>query len=271
MDIYVSLTFTKIKKNAFSKYLFQECCSNNIMKLAEIISILEKIAPPELADEWDSGIGLIVDRNEKIHRIATSLDVTDHVLKEAAAAGVDMLVSHHTPIYLPVNRISRDLGNTLKIAMDNEISIYVMHTNYDRAPGGVNDILAQLLGLDQIRTADMGRIGTITPTETATFARQVAEKLGTHVSYAGDHQIETVMVLGGSGLQKEFIEMALNEGVDAFVSGEMRHNALRYIDDISLIDATHYATENPAMKQLSKRLPVESVFIDHRPAVHVIS
>lgn len=241
------------------------------MKLAEIISILEKIAPPDLADEWDSGIGLIVDRNEEIHKIATSLDVTDHVLQEAAAAGADMLVCHHTPIYIPVNRISRDLGNTLKIALDNDISIYAMHTNYDRAPGGVNDVLAQLLGLDQIRTANMGRIGTISPTETAVFARQVAEKLGTHVSYAGDHRIETVMVLGGSGMQKEFIEMALNKDVDAFVSGEMRHSVIRYSEDISLIDATHYATENPAMKKLSERLPVESVFIDHKPTVHLIS
>jgi dinuclear metal center YbgI/SA1388 family protein len=244
--------------------------SNNTMKLAEIISILEKIAPPELADEWDRGIGLIVDRNEEIQKIATSLDLTDHVLKEAAAAGADMLVCHHPPIYIPVNRISRDLGNTLKIALDNKISIYAMHTNYDRAPGGVNDVLALLLGLDKVRTAGMGRIGTIAPTETAVFARQVAEKLGTHVTYAGDHLIETVMVLGGSGLQKEFIEIALHEGVDAFVSGEMRHNAIRYAEDISLIDATHYATENPAMKKLAERLPVESIFIDHKPSIHVI-
>lgn len=241
------------------------------MKRAEILQILENIAPPELAEEWDSGIGLIVDRNDEISRIATSLDVTDYVLQEAANAKADMLVSHHTPFYLPVNRISRDLGNTLKIALDNEISVYVMHTNYDRAPGGVNDILAQLLGLNQIRTAHMGRIGTITPTDTEVFAGQVAEKLGTHVCYAGHHRIETVMVLGGSGFQKEYIEIALQEGADAFVSGELRHNALRYINDISLIDATHYATENPAMKKLSERLPVESVFIDTRPPVRVIS
>lgn len=240
------------------------------MKLADIIQILEKIAPPELADEWDSGIGLIVDRNDEINKIATSLDVTDQVLEKAAAAGADLLVSHHTPIYLPVNRISRDLGNTLKIAMDNEISIYTMHTNYDRVHGGVNDILAQLLGLEQIRTADMGRIGIIAPADTKVFARQVAERLKTHVTYAGDHQIETVMVLGGSGLQKEFVETALNEGVDAFVSGEMRHNVIRYAKDISLIDATHYATENPSMKKLAERMPVESIFIDPKPPIHVI-
>jgi putative NIF3 family GTP cyclohydrolase 1 type 2 len=50
----------------------------------------------------------------------------------------------------------------------------------------------------------------------------------------------------------------------------MRHDVIPYARYISLIDANHYATENPAMQALTRRLPVESVFIDHRPQVHVI-
>ncbi|MCD4786310.1 MAG: Nif3-like dinuclear metal center hexameric protein, partial [Candidatus Eremiobacteraeota bacterium] len=77
------------------------------MKIAEITLFLEKIAPPELADESDRGrIGLILDRDNEINKIATALDVTDHVLHEAALSGADLLVAHHTPIYEPVNHIS---------------------------------------------------------------------------------------------------------------------------------------------------------------------
>lgn len=241
------------------------------MRLSEIITVLERIAPPELADESDAGrIGLVLDRGNRINKIATSLDVTDYVLEEAARANAGLLVAHHTPIYEPVNRLSKNLADTLKIALDNEISIYVLHTNYDRAQGGVNDVLAALLGLREIRSADMGRIGEVEPTDTAALAEFTARRLGTHIRYAGDHDIEKVMVLGGSGLRREYIEYALDMGADALVSGELRHDVLPYARDISLIDATHYATENPAMEELTRRLPIDSVFIDSRPHIRVI-
>ncbi len=241
------------------------------MNLTQITKFLENIAPPELADESDIGrIGLVLDRDNEVNKIATTLDVTDHVLLEAARSGADLLVAHHTPIYEPVNLLSKTLADTLKIALDNEISIYVMHTNYDRAQGGVNDVLAGLLGLEHTRTVDMGRIGDVAPTNTEELARLTAQRLDTHVQYAGDHSIESVMVLGGSGLRKEYIDMALDAGADALVSGELRHDVIKYSKEISLIDATHYATENPAMQALAGRLPVESVFIDNKPQVHVI-
>lgn len=242
------------------------------MKITEITPFLEKIAPPELADGSDRGrIGLILDLDNEINKIATALDVTDHVLQEAALAGADLLVAHHTLIYEPVSQISKTLADTLKIALDNDISIYVMHTNYDSAPGGVNDVLAELLGLSNVRTAGLGRIGNVAPTDTEELARFTVRQLDTHVTYIGDHEIETVMVMGGSGLRSEYIEMALDAGADAFISAEMRHDVIPYARYISLIDATHYATENPAMLKLVERLPVESVFIDHRPQVHVIA
>lgn len=241
------------------------------MKLTQIIKFLENIAPPELADESDIGrIGLILDRENEVNQIAASLDVTEHVLLEAARSGADLLVAHHTPMYEPVNRLSKTLADTLKIALDHDISIYVMHTNYDRAQGGVNDVLAGLLGLQHIRTIGMGRIGEIAPTHTEELAKGTALRLETHVQYAGDHPVESVMVLGGSGLRREYIEMAINAGADALVSGELRHDVIPYSKDISLIDATHYATENPAMRSLAGRLPVKSVFIDCKPQVRVI-
>ncbi len=241
------------------------------MKLTKITKFLENIAPPELADESDIGrIGLVLDRDNEVNKIATALDVTEQVLLDAAQSGADLLVAHHTPIYEPVNLLSKTLADTLKIALDNEISIYVMHTNYDRAQGGVNDVLAKLLGLEHTRNIGLGRIGDVAPTNTEALARLTAQRLDTHVQYAGDHPVESVMVLGGSGLRKEYIEMAMDAGADALVSGELRHDVIPYSKDISLIDATHYATENPAMQALAGRLPVESVFIDCKPQVHVI-
>ncbi len=232
------------------------------MNLRELIPILESIAPPELAEEFDKGrIGLVLDRAADVQKIVVSLDPTDHVLKEAVSFGANLLITHHTLIFDPVNLISKRLSETLKLSIDNDISIYTMHTNYDKAEGGVNDVLAGILGLHNIIQLPLGRIGDIKPCSASEFASFISEKLDTHVQYAGDGIIKKVMVIGGSGFRREYIDMAFEYGADALVSGELRHDALRYADELCLFDATHYATEAPAMERLCDRLPLESVFI----------
>lgn len=238
------------------------------MQLKEIISRLESIAPPQLAEDFDiDRIGLILDRASEIQKIAVALDPTDYVLKDAARLGANLLITHHTLIFDPINLISKRLSNTLKIAINNDISIYTMHTNYDKAQGGVNDVLADILGLNNIEPLELGRVGEIEPCSTSEFASFISKKLDTHVQYVGDGEINKVMIIGGSGFRREYIDMAFEHGADALVSGELRHDALRYAGELCLFDATHYATEAPAMKRLCERLPVESVFIGDKPRI----
>lgn len=250
------------------------------MKRNDLIEILETIAPPHMAEDFDAGrIGLILDMADDINTIGVSLDASHDVFMTAAKAGVDMLITHHTPIFRPLTKISKNFATTLSIALENNISLYTMHTNYDAVDDGVNDVLAELLGLSNIRKIkdeSIGRIGTIEKTSMQQFAQLVSEKLDTPVRYVGDHDIETVMVIGGSGLGDEYIDLAIKEGADVLVSGEMRHSASLRGNELSLIDATHYATENPAMKRLYERLgkilhadgvDAEIIFIDSNPAV----
>ena len=240
------------------------------MYIKEIIPLLETIAPPSLSEDFDQGkIGLVLDRGSDIKKIAAALDPTDLVLKEAARMGADLLITHHTLIFDPINLISKRLSDTLKIAIDNDISIYTMHTNYDKADGGVNDILAELIDLNHIIHLPLGRIGEIQPMKSHEFACFVAKKLDTHVLYKGDGDIKKVMVVGGSGFRREYIDVAIKNCVDAFVSGEMRHDAQRYADGLCLFDATHYATEAPSMRKMCERLPVESFFIEDKPDIRV--
>ncbi|MDL5501647.1 MAG: Nif3-like dinuclear metal center hexameric protein, partial [Candidatus Methanoperedens sp.] len=91
------------------------------------------------------------------------------------------------------------------------------------------------------------------PMKAPAFAAFIAKKLETHIQYKGDGQIKKVMVVGGSGFRREYIDIAIENGVDALVSGEMRHDAIRYAEGLCLFDATHYATEAPAMRMLCER------------------
>lgn len=247
------------------------------MKLKKIVQILEEIAPPELADDFDKGrIGLILGLEDEVNRIAVALDANSYVLKKAAEIGADMLITHHTLIFNPVNIISKPLATSLKLALENGISLYSMHTNYDRAAGGINDTLASRLRLKNIRTAEIGRIGEIEPCSSAELAARVSDCLQTPVVYAGEKQaISTVMVVGGSGFRTEYLEIARENGVDAFISSELKHEALRTYEDLCLIDATHYATENPGMEALCPRLRrllgIEVEFIDQPSGLRAVN
>lgn len=226
------------------------------MELIKVVETLEEIAPPELADDFDTGrIGLILDLENNIERIAVALDADYYVLKKAAEMNANLLITHHTLIFHPINKISKSLAESLRLALDNRISLYSMHTNYDRVEGGINDVLAARLGLKNIKNAEIGRIGEIEPCTSAELASQVSKALQTPVVYAGDKkEIRRVMVVGGSGFSTEFLEIARANKVDAFVSSELKHNILRDYEDLCLIDATHYATENPGMEALCSRL-----------------
>ncbi|HIH74459.1 MAG TPA: Nif3-like dinuclear metal center hexameric protein [Methanosarcina sp.] len=238
------------------------------MKLKEIIRTLEEIAPPELADDFDKGrIGLILGLGDDVNKIAVALDANSYVIKRAAEIGADLLITHHTLIFHSINIISKPLADSLKTALENGISLYSMHTNYDRAEGGINDVLATRLGLRNIRAVEAGRIGEIEPCSSAELAAHVSDCLEAPVTYSGEmRRISKVMVVGGSGFRSEFLEIARKNTVDAFISSELKHDILRSYEDLCLIDATHYATENPGMEALCPRLrsllEIDVEFID---------
>ncbi len=118
-----------------------------MITLAEIIEELDNIAPPELADD-DDRIGLQVgNRQQEIRRVCVSVDTSPDIIELAASKKADLLVSHHPLIYTPLRSISLDDSVAKRVVklVKEDISLYVMHTNYDTVPGGINDILADKL------------------------------------------------------------------------------------------------------------------------------
>lgn len=233
------------------------------MELDSLIETLEAIAPPELADPIDDGrIGLISRGRENVNVITVALDPTANVIQKAIQNNADILITHHTLIWNPITKVPLSIQKQLTLILENDLSFYVLHTNYDAAPGGVNDVLAQLLGLCDVEPFGIGRIGTIRPVSTLDFVKRVAQKLNTHVQFVGTRVIKKVAVIGGSGF--DATDQAIASGADALLSAELSHAAIRRAEGhLSLIDATHYATEVPAMKVLAQRLGGD--FIDDIP------
>ena len=220
------------------------------MTVQDVYNYLDSRAPFSTCEEWDN-VGLLVgDPRQTVSGILVALDVTSGAIDAATATGANLIVSHHPVIFSALKALNSD-SIPYRLAAAG-IAVISAHTNLDRADGGVNDTLAALLGLENIQPSDDGlcRIGTL-PQETTpvSFAKTVADTLGTAVRLHGDGTIRTVAVCGGSG--GDFID-ALTPCADAFVTGEVRHHEWLAAGNIAVIEAGHYATEVPIVDTLCR-------------------
>lgn len=118
-------------------------------KVSDIIGIINKIAPFSLAEEWDNAGLQVGDPAMPVERIMTALDPCREAVKAAIAQDCRMLLTHHPLIFNPVKRISlsEQTGSLIALAVKHDLAVVSMHTNYDIAEGGLNDLLAERLGV----------------------------------------------------------------------------------------------------------------------------
>ncbi|MEA5115323.1 MAG: Nif3-like dinuclear metal center hexameric protein [Geobacteraceae bacterium] len=122
-------------------------------RVSDIIEIIDGIAPFRSAEEWDN-VGLQVgDPTVTAARIMISLDPCRQAVEEAVASGCQLLITHHPLIFKPIRTLNlqEQPGEILAKALRNNLNIISMHTNYDAADGGINDLLAKRIGLCQAK------------------------------------------------------------------------------------------------------------------------
>ncbi len=121
--------------------------------VADIIAVMEKIAPAYLAEDWDNP-GLQVGRRDwVVKKIRIALDPLPHVIENACSDGVNLLITHHPLIFKPLKSLdlSTAIGRIMDMAVRHQLAVFSAHTNLDSASGGINDVLASLLSLKNIR------------------------------------------------------------------------------------------------------------------------
>ena len=234
------------------------------MNVRTFMEEMERLAPPECAEEFDTGrIGLIVEGKTTIRTICCALDATPSVVKRAVAAGADMLVVHHTPLWPPVTSLTGPTAALMRDVLANGLNIWVMHTNFDHAEEGVNDALAELLGLADTEPLSLGLVGDCSLT-----LKEIARRLGCPVRTWGKiRQPERLAVVGGSGFDLSLMNEAKEHGADAFLSAELKHSVYRSAV-LPCIEATHYALEAPAMRRLAAQKSWQ--YIEDAPVLHTI-
>src|SRR5215813_865071 len=122
------------------------------MKIAELISFLESLAPPSLQEHYDNAGLLTGDAGWECNGVICSLDATEEVVKEAISKKCNLVVAHHPIIFGGLKKINGKnyVEKTVITAIKNDIAIYAIHTNLDNVLEGVNGKIASLLGLKNV-------------------------------------------------------------------------------------------------------------------------
>ncbi len=234
------------------------------MKVSELYAFLDERIPTALRCEWDNdGLMCCPDPDREVRRVLLALDITEDVVKTAVEQKYDVILSHHPLVFRPVKALTPEKGVSRKLIglVQNGISAMSFHTRLDAVDGGVNDVLAGLLGLQNAETfgpdgEKMGRVGSLSyACGVDEFAARVKEILGAPtVLVSGRREVSRVAVLGGNG--DDFIDSAIAAGADTFVSGRLGYHPMTDAPEmgINLIEAGHYFTERPILKALSSLL-----------------
>jgi dinuclear metal center YbgI/SA1388 family protein len=124
-----------------------------MLRVGDVARILETWAPRSLAWERDNCGLQVGDLGAPVRRILVTLDVTEAVAAEAARRHVDLIIAHHPPLYRPLRSLdtSSPNGRVIAALIQHSCALYAAHTNLDAARGGTSHVLAETLGLTDIR------------------------------------------------------------------------------------------------------------------------
>jgi dinuclear metal center YbgI/SA1388 family protein len=241
-----------------------------MITVAELCEFLDAFAPPPLAAEWDN-VGLLVgDRAQQAERVMTCLTITPAAAAEAIRERADLIVTHHPLPFKPLRRLTADqpAGRILLDLIRAGIAVHSPHTAFDSAAAGINQQLAEGLGLTKIQPLEpaaglpaevgSGRCGSLAPQQTleqlAIRLKQFLKIGGLHVVGRLQMPIERVAVACGSA--GEFLEVAIDRGCQVLVTGETRLHTCYEAEarGMALLLAGHYASERFGVERLAEVL-----------------
>ncbi|WP_409301725.1 Nif3-like dinuclear metal center hexameric protein [Peribacillus sp. SCS-155] len=176
----------------------------------EIINLFEQFSPKNYAMEGDP-IGLQIGRlNKKVTKVLVALDVVDEVVEEAIREDVQLIIAHHPLIYRPLKKIMTDTapGQIVEKLIKHDIAVYAAHTNLDVARMGVNDMLADALGLKETEV--------LIPTFQSSY-----HKLAVYVPENTETRVREALGNAGAGAIGNYSHCSFtSEGTGRFLPGE---------------------------------------------------
>ncbi|NLX99416.1 MAG: Nif3-like dinuclear metal center hexameric protein [Rhodopirellula sp.] len=232
--------------------------------VAAVVAFLESLAPPHLAEQWDN-VGLLVgDQHRDAGRVMTCLTVTPATAAEAVRRRADLIVTHHPLPFRPLKRVTSEttVGRLLLDLISSHVAVCSFHTAFDSARSGINQRLAEGIGLEGIVPLiaaedgeGTGRCGRLAePMPLATLVAVVKDLLClARIQWVGDSAAAIRSLAIGCGAADELLDAARHHGCNAMLLGEARFHTCLEAEaaGIALILPGHFASERFALEQLA--------------------
>ncbi len=231
-----------------------------------------------LAENWDN-VGLQIGQHDwPVKTVRVALNPSNDVVAQACKDNADILITHHPLIFKPSERIdfSTPVGSVIQMATLHNLALFVAHTNLDIVAGGLNDVLAEKIGIKNLSCLKgvneqivndnqdsklgqgIGRVGELGQAAKLTsLAQVIKKKLGIKsVKIAGKPELNVKRVAICTGSGSSLMEYFLSSGAQAFISGDLRyHDALAAKDaGLGLIDIGHFNSEHLIVDVLAGKL-----------------
>lgn len=230
-----------------------------MLTVQQVYDFINERAPFETQVAYDNSGLLVGHPDQEVKGIHVALDVTNAVIDEAVANGANLIITHHPMMFSSIKRLveTSHEARLLCRLIRGGISLISAHTNLDQAPGGVNDVLAEIIGLTDVTGEGFVRVGRLPRAMTAAeLAEHISACLGdvVRVMGNGDTMVTHVGMCSGSGSDEWPVAAAM--GAQAFLTGEVKHHiALEAADSgVVLLEAGHHATEEPGIFALGNAL-----------------
>ncbi|MFM7057008.1 MAG: Nif3-like dinuclear metal center hexameric protein [Planctomycetota bacterium] len=237
--------------------------------VSEICSQLDSFAPLRLAESWDNTGLLLGHAHVPVQKMLTCLTLTEQVAWEAVGTEAQLVITHHPVFFRPPRKLTdaTDEGRMVLVLAEHRIAVYCPHTAFDSAVAGINQQLAESLGLESISplrplatdpSLGAGRWGVfreaVPRPEFLRRVQHVTRAAWLEWSAAGPERIQRVAV--GCGAGGEFLADAARLQCDTFVTGESRFHGILEAQalGLNLVLAGHYESERPGVEDLARRL-----------------
>jgi dinuclear metal center YbgI/SA1388 family protein len=233
------------------------------MTVSELYRQIDTWYSQNLSCEWDhDGVMCMPRPDREVKKILLSLDATKEAVKEAIDGNYDAIITHHPMLFSPLYGISQQdgVGALICDLIEHQISVFSFHTRMDAGEHGVNDALAEKIGLCDIETvANFIRVGSFSkPLPFDKAIKKIKKSLAAQsckcVAVKKDMPILRVAVCGGEG--KDFLPDAISANADLYLTGSLSYHTLNSISPspIPLMIAGHYETEAPILPILKDRI-----------------
>lgn len=224
----------------------------------QVVEWFEQFSPKKYAVEGDK-IGLqIGSLNKPVHKVMVTLDVLEEVVDEAIALEVDLIIAHHPPIFRALPNVTDNsaAGKIVTKCIKHDISVYVAHTNLDVAAGGVNDLLAEALELEDVKvlvptySEELRKLSVFVP---ISHAEEVREALGeAGAGHIGNYSHCSFSVEG----EGRFLPL---DGTDPFIG---KKGQLEKVEEVRVETVYPVSSEKRVLNALFKAHPYEEVAYD---------